>query len=168
VREFREARGWSQVELADRLATEGMDMSQVLVSRVEQGKRPVRLDEAVVIAGVLGFELADVAVRKIRRGDPRRVEGVAWVSYTRAVRDVDEARRAYARAYGVLGGALSDAVSLRTAWRDAVDALGDRAPRRADDTAETIAAAEREYAMRDVALEAIAERDEHIEGEAGL
>ena len=52
VRDFREARGWSQ----DRLALEA-GLSKDGVSRIERGYRSPRLDTLEAIAGALGLPL---------------------------------------------------------------------------------------------------------------
>lgn len=168
VRELREARGWSQAELADRLSAEGLDMTQVLVSRIEQNKRPVRFDEAVVISHVLGFAVGDVATRSIRLDDPRRAEGVAWVAFNRAVGSMADSLRAYRRAYDALGDAIAEAERARATWKQAADTLGDAAPRRVDDSTEAFVEAEREHELRQLAEEAMAEQYGSIDtGEAG-
>jgi Zn-dependent peptidase ImmA (M78 family)/DNA-binding XRE family transcriptional regulator len=51
VRRAREARGVSQVELA-----EALSLSQAVVSNVESGARPLRVDELITISRVLGEE----------------------------------------------------------------------------------------------------------------
>lgn len=54
----RQARGWSQGELARQMNTAGWDnYSQMTVSRTEKSERPVRLAEAVDLALVLGTTL---------------------------------------------------------------------------------------------------------------
>ena len=47
---LREARGLSQAELAKRLKTAGLPFHQQTVQRIENGQRPVRLNEAFLIA----------------------------------------------------------------------------------------------------------------------
>lgn len=54
VQRLREAKGWSQGELARRMATAGWDgFHQTTISRIEKGQRPVRLAEARALAQVL-------------------------------------------------------------------------------------------------------------------
>ncbi|MCS5732375.1 helix-turn-helix domain-containing protein [Herbiconiux sp. CPCC 203386] len=50
---IRDARNLSQRAFADRLSERGVVMDASAVSRIEQGKRPVRLSEAVVMADIL-------------------------------------------------------------------------------------------------------------------
>lgn len=56
MRERREAKGWSQTEMARRLAEQGLKFHQTTVQRVEIGQRPLKLTEAMVIANVLGVK----------------------------------------------------------------------------------------------------------------
>jgi transcriptional regulator with XRE-family HTH domain len=62
VRDAREARGWSQEALGRHLsATSGIELSQTAITRLEQGKRPIRLNEASALAKLLGLELQQYA-----------------------------------------------------------------------------------------------------------
>lgn len=56
----RSQRGMSQNELARRATDRGLSVQQPTVHRIEAGVRPVRLNEAVVLAEVLGFDLSEV------------------------------------------------------------------------------------------------------------
>jgi transcriptional regulator with XRE-family HTH domain len=59
MRAAREARGWTQGELAGRLGASGFEwMSQVTISRIEQLKRAARLGEAYAIAAAFGLPLS--------------------------------------------------------------------------------------------------------------
>lgn len=59
LRSERESRGWSQGDLAQRMAARGLrHVSQVTISRIEHGKRAARLGEAEVIAELLERPLA--------------------------------------------------------------------------------------------------------------
>lgn len=59
LRAAREAHGWNQSELARRMIERGWDKySQVSVKRTENAERAVRLDEALVLAAVLGVSLS--------------------------------------------------------------------------------------------------------------
>jgi transcriptional regulator with XRE-family HTH domain len=54
VKRIREKRGWSQGELAKRMAESGWEaFHQTTISRIEKGERPVRLGEARGLASVL-------------------------------------------------------------------------------------------------------------------
>ncbi|AKV86382.1 hypothetical protein AKG07_08795 [Microbacterium sp. CGR1] len=58
VAELRKARGWSQERLAKMLTRRGVrDMTGLVISRIEAGRRKVRLQEAVGLAQVFGVTL---------------------------------------------------------------------------------------------------------------
>lgn len=54
VREERERRGWKQSELAERITSHGVAIHSTGVTRLEQGKRGISLDEFCVLAAVFG------------------------------------------------------------------------------------------------------------------
>lgn len=55
VREYREQLGLSQDELAQRMAERGFGFTQATVWKIEQGKRAVRIAEAVALMAALGL-----------------------------------------------------------------------------------------------------------------
>lgn len=55
VREYREQLGLSQEELAQRMAERGFGFTQATVWKIEQGKRAVRIAEAVALMDALGL-----------------------------------------------------------------------------------------------------------------
>ncbi|MEX5259576.1 helix-turn-helix transcriptional regulator [Kocuria sp. CPCC 205263] len=58
MRRIREEKGWSQGELSRRLVDSGLSVfHQTTITRIENGSRPVKLDEAGVIAEALGVTL---------------------------------------------------------------------------------------------------------------
>lgn len=57
VRWARLERGWSQRELAERLAPLGFKVDPSAITRLEKGRRPIRVDEAVAIANVFGVSM---------------------------------------------------------------------------------------------------------------
>ncbi|MFJ4220625.1 helix-turn-helix domain-containing protein [Curtobacterium luteum] len=59
VLESRRALGVSQKELSDALAKEGLILDNSAISRIEKGTRALRLSEAIVLARVLRFSLAE-------------------------------------------------------------------------------------------------------------
>jgi transcriptional regulator with XRE-family HTH domain len=59
ARDRRKALGVSQEAIAQQLRAEGMPLTQTQISRIEEGKRPVRLDEAVALSRALGLDPAD-------------------------------------------------------------------------------------------------------------
>ncbi|MFF7180148.1 helix-turn-helix domain-containing protein [Streptomyces sp. NPDC008121] len=58
VTRLREARGWDQETLGERLATRGRPMSQSVLSRVEAATRRVDVDDLVAIAAAFGVPVA--------------------------------------------------------------------------------------------------------------
>ncbi len=60
VREAREARGWTQVDLARHLAETGVRLDPTAITRLERGDRSVKIGEAVAIAASLGLSIEDV------------------------------------------------------------------------------------------------------------
>ncbi|MFJ5888092.1 helix-turn-helix domain-containing protein [Streptomyces californicus] len=80
----REARGWEQRELAERLTQAGRPMSQPVVSRIESGARRIDVDDLVALAAV--FSVSPAALlpaaepdesaprRRRRRNEPGPVE----------------------------------------------------------------------------------------------
>lgn len=58
LRRLRVARGWSQDEVARRMAAYGYDSwHQTTVGRIEAAQRPLRLNEAVALTGLFGVPL---------------------------------------------------------------------------------------------------------------
>jgi transcriptional regulator with XRE-family HTH domain len=55
LREWREAQGLSQGELAQRMSERGFGFSQATIWKIEQGKRPVKVSEAVALAEAVGL-----------------------------------------------------------------------------------------------------------------
>lgn len=61
MRLLREARGWSQGELARRMVEAGFsNYSQMTVSRTEKGERPIRLAEARELAWILNTTVEEM------------------------------------------------------------------------------------------------------------
>lgn len=71
LRELREERGWSQDQLANMLHDKGFDwLIKTTISKIEAGKRNVRIDEAVAIADLFQLPL-DVL---LSRSSARKVD----------------------------------------------------------------------------------------------
>jgi len=58
LRRLREARRWSQEEVARRMGGCGFEFHQTMVAKTEAGQRPLRLNEAVAFACLFGVTLA--------------------------------------------------------------------------------------------------------------
>lgn len=66
VQAQRESKGWSMTEFAAMLSAAGLsNFHPTTVGRMERGERPVRLNEAVIIAQVLGSTLDDLVVEPL-------------------------------------------------------------------------------------------------------
>lgn len=57
LREHRESAGWSQARLAGELAALGMPLDATAITRIENGKRAVRIEEAWALAAALRLDL---------------------------------------------------------------------------------------------------------------
>lgn len=79
--DLREERGWSQSELARRMAERGWDKyTQMTVSRTEKGERPIRLNEAQGLADLFEVDLSTLWLpQAVRRYDTtsRKVEDLS-------------------------------------------------------------------------------------------
>jgi transcriptional regulator with XRE-family HTH domain len=60
VRHWRRERNWSQEDLAGKLRSEGIDLHQTSVAKIERGTRPLRVAEAAAIATI--FRVPPLAV----------------------------------------------------------------------------------------------------------
>lgn len=115
VRELRRQRGWSQGELARRMAVLGWPWAQQTTRRVEEGSRKVSAGEAAALARVLGTTADRLLM-------PGQQASLAWLLSSFTAR----ARRAHAeiaRAAAVLEAAqrqvaTSLAEAERSPWKD--------------------------------------------------
>lgn len=55
LRQFREERGMSQDELAQRMSERGFGFTQATIWKIESGQRPVKISEAVALGKALGL-----------------------------------------------------------------------------------------------------------------
>lgn len=60
LRSWRQERGWSQEDAAERLRRQGFEMHQTTVAKIERGARPLRIAEAAALVEV--FELPTIAI----------------------------------------------------------------------------------------------------------
>jgi len=74
VREWRQARNWSQEELAKQLHEVGIEMHQTTVAKVERGTRQLRVSEAVALAHVMGMPVLSVFYGPGPEGEPWSME----------------------------------------------------------------------------------------------
>lgn len=57
----RDVAGLSQIDVAEKLRARGVPWSQAILSKVERGDRPLRFEEALVLAQVLGLPLEELS-----------------------------------------------------------------------------------------------------------
>jgi transcriptional regulator with XRE-family HTH domain len=60
LRALRNARQWSLLEVAERMRAFGYTWHQTVVAKIETGKRPLRLAEAIDLASLYGATLTDL------------------------------------------------------------------------------------------------------------
>jgi transcriptional regulator with XRE-family HTH domain len=78
VQRFRKAVGMSQTDLAQALTERGASFQQQTVLKVEKGSRPLKLDEAALIADILTVPVFDLLIMRsgrARRGGDRAKQG---------------------------------------------------------------------------------------------
>lgn len=80
IQRYRTAAGLSQAELAETLSESGEQMHQQTIQKIEKGARPLRLSEALRIAGVLG-----VSIEVLARPTPETDTSLRVQSRNRAV-----------------------------------------------------------------------------------
>lgn len=97
VLRFRERTGISQTALAKALAERGLPFHQPTIQRIEAGTRPVRLNEALVIADALGMHLDDLIAPADAEAAARRLD-LARIAAAYAVQELaDQVRAIHAR-----------------------------------------------------------------------
>ncbi|MFI5803001.1 helix-turn-helix domain-containing protein [Streptomyces sp. NPDC051561] len=60
VKSLRVTRGWSQQELATRMATKGYQWRQTTVAKTEAADRPIRVNEVQGLASIFGVTVSDL------------------------------------------------------------------------------------------------------------
>lgn len=95
MRELREAMGLSQAELARRIRAKGPAFHQQTVARIESGDRPVRLNEAFLVAEELAASLDEMTLQP----------GWEELTLRRLSEEVEDARAALSEAFGAWANA---------------------------------------------------------------
>ncbi|MFJ7775038.1 helix-turn-helix transcriptional regulator [Streptomyces yangpuensis] len=96
IKQEREARGWSTVALAEKMAEAGHPVNQAAIWRIESGKprRRVNLDEALGFCQVFGLTMDELTAPPMKHADPV-IRGIVreWIenkaALARAKRDVE-------------------------------------------------------------------------------
>ena len=76
VRQWRQARNWSQEDLAEQLRELGFDMHQTTVAKLEKGSRPLRVAEAAAISTIFGVPALAVFLEPPPEGTPMALEAM--------------------------------------------------------------------------------------------
>lgn len=105
VKEMREAHGWTQGQLAERMVERGVKYaSQSTVSRLEQGGRPIRLIEAQALAVIFRRTIWEMM------SDEPRVEVLSFTQIN--LRALINARMEYRKIRDSLAAMLSNAAAM--------------------------------------------------------
>lgn len=139
LRQEREHRGFSQAELARRVASVlGTNVDPTAVTRIEQQARAVRLDEAVAMASALEVPLNLLLVEDPDAENDARMQelvaelGIAQREWELARRRVMRLTRTIQSLSGAgdeeLDGGLAESIDARVPLRDVGDAQGPKAP----------------------------------------
>ncbi|MFD8556650.1 multiprotein-bridging factor 1 family protein [Streptosporangium canum] len=113
VRELRQARGWSQEELAERLTSLGLQFHQTQIGKLEAGGRPIRLNEASALAAAFDIPLPNlISVPVAGMSDPLEDE-ITELSLKFGVllqqrRDTENASRRLAERLSIIKSEVAD------------------------------------------------------------
>ena len=69
LRGCRDELGMTQQQVADRMTRQGFSMKQTTIAKIEAGQRPVRINEAVALANILGLQLVDLVGDPVASGE---------------------------------------------------------------------------------------------------
>jgi transcriptional regulator with XRE-family HTH domain len=141
VRRLRRGAGLSQDELAERMTARGVELSQIQMSRLEVGGRPIRLNEAIALAECLHVSAADLVGSVAEAPGTTGAQAAERETWVRLV-----------AADGVWSRSLTDGLAVvqrirengaqaefaYATWRQAHAALGDTAPVRSPDVLLTL------------------------------
>lgn len=116
VKTLRERRGWSQTELAKRLSSQGLPFHQQQVQRIETGARPVRLNEAMLLAKTFGVSWDDMT----QPADARSLRNALLYARSRASEVAGRVAEDLSAANQQLEHAMVDVEDQWDAYREAV------------------------------------------------
>lgn len=89
LRALREEAGMTQAQLAEAMTRQGFEFHQTMIGKIERNLRPVTVNEASMLATILGFTLPDLLAdpdlnaetatlrEELRQATARRLETVA-------------------------------------------------------------------------------------------
>ena len=97
LREARRLKGWTQQELAAALSRAGVELGEFAITRLENGKRGVSLDQAIAIAAVLGVSplhmivpLDDDGIQLTPQRTVTAADARAWLRGLTPLQEADE------------------------------------------------------------------------------
>lgn len=130
VRAMREARGWSQTDLADRLGKLGFEYHQTTIGKLESGARPLRIGELFAMASVFDVTVEDLIASATGADEAFKGDSVADLEAASAelrdnfIEQVDayvtqqiRVARRRSRALHASGAALPDEADPLFIWR---------------------------------------------------
>ncbi|WP_344231449.1 helix-turn-helix transcriptional regulator [Kribbella hippodromi] len=174
IRQLREERRWSQSDLADQLSRLGFDLHQTTIAKMEAGRRPLRVSEAVAVAHVCGLPAGALFWLPVQ-GEPSTLEFLRekiqdleqQVEQTRQL--MSESLATYAGVYAEQSTSLHMAVAaMSTAEAEIVEREARQAAVARQAERDAAAKARREKAVRlaqqdpDAVLEALNERRDRL------
>lgn len=133
LRLLRQGRGWSQLEVAEKMRAYGYQWSQATVTRLEAASRPIRLNELVDIAALYGVPVTlflesevpddpDTLKREIKTLSDERKD--LWFRRKEAVAALDKAQAVVAALNADIAR-IEGRIEYLMRWRPPVDKSGD-------------------------------------------
>jgi transcriptional regulator with XRE-family HTH domain len=104
IKAMREARGWTQTDLATKLGTLGFEYHQTTIGKLESGARPLRIGELFAMAAVFGVSAVELVRSVVPAPSPDDAETeLPWLereserARTAFISEVETALEAYTR-----------------------------------------------------------------------
>lgn len=114
VRKHRKRRRLSQTELGRRMKAQGHPWHQMTVARTESGDRPLRLDEAIALAGIFDVSVSDLFTN-------RTLDDPEYEALREAVKAQESSLMAYTAMLGRAEAALQQLHNEAMRARERVD-----------------------------------------------
>jgi len=122
ARAFREELGMTQLQVAREMTARGIVMRQSTIAKIEAGLRPVRVNEAVMLAAVLRTSLAGLLADPARRdalSEARDIERALLGQLLQATQRLEEHRAAFTTAEHAMREAERRTETLRIRFAEA-------------------------------------------------
>jgi transcriptional regulator with XRE-family HTH domain len=126
IHRVRTANGQTQESIAQAMRAHGFEFSQLTVSRIERGSRPVRLNEAIALARVLDVDLLTTFVTAVagEAGESAAItERVAFVKVLQLTQELAAAEAQQADLAQTVADLRADLAAAEAEWQTAVQAL---------------------------------------------